>query len=102
MPGMLMIVAFDSFAAAASALASDVNVSKLPEMRSVGMLLATMSGGRNCWALPHDGDLILIATCRACEPRHLPVQLGSRLSPPIQAQPPARPSFRSVRAVRQE
>jgi hypothetical protein len=41
MPGMLMIVAFDNFAAAASAPASEVNVSKLPEMRSVGVLLAT-------------------------------------------------------------
>jgi len=36
-----MIVAFDSFAAAAFAPASDVNVSKLPEMRIVGKLLAT-------------------------------------------------------------
>ena len=41
MPGMLMIVAFDSFAAAVCAPASDVNVSKLPEIRSVGMPLAT-------------------------------------------------------------
>jgi hypothetical protein len=41
MPGMLMIVALDSFAAAAFAPARDVSVSKLPEMRSVGMLLAT-------------------------------------------------------------
>ena len=41
MPGMLMIVAFHSFAVAACAPASDVNVSKLPEIRSVGMLLAT-------------------------------------------------------------
>ena len=40
-PGMLMIVALDRFAAAAFAPASEVNVSKLPEMRSVGMLLAT-------------------------------------------------------------
>jgi hypothetical protein len=40
-PGMLMIVAFDRFAAAAFAPASEVNVSKEPEMRSVGMLLAT-------------------------------------------------------------
>jgi hypothetical protein len=38
---MLTIVAFDSFAAAACAPASDVNGSKLPKMRSVGMLLAT-------------------------------------------------------------
>ena len=36
MPGMLMIVAFDMRAAAASAPASEVNVSKLPEMSSVG------------------------------------------------------------------
>ena len=36
-----MMVALDSFAAAAFAPASDVSVSKLPEMRSVGMLLAT-------------------------------------------------------------
>ena len=36
-----MMVASDRLAAAASAPASDVNVSKLPEMRSVGMLLAT-------------------------------------------------------------
>ena len=41
MPGMLMMVALDSFSAAASAPARDVNVSKLPEMRSVGMLLST-------------------------------------------------------------
>ena len=41
MPGMLMMVALDSFAAAAFAPASDVSVSKLPEMRSVGTLLAT-------------------------------------------------------------
>ena len=41
MPGMLMIVALDNFAAAAFAPARDVSVSKLPEMRSVGMLLAT-------------------------------------------------------------
>jgi hypothetical protein len=34
-------LAFDSFAAAACAPASDVNVSKLPEIRSVGMPLAT-------------------------------------------------------------
>ena len=40
-PGMLMMVAFDRFAAAALAPASEVNVSKLPEMRSVGMLLET-------------------------------------------------------------
>jgi hypothetical protein len=40
-PGMLMMVAFDRFAAAAFAPAREVNVSKLPEMRSVGMLLAT-------------------------------------------------------------
>ena len=40
-PGMLMMVAFDKFAAAAFAPASEVNVSKEPEMRSVGMLLAT-------------------------------------------------------------
>jgi hypothetical protein len=38
---MLMMVAFDRFAAAAFAPASEVNVSKVPEMRSVGMLLAT-------------------------------------------------------------
>jgi hypothetical protein len=38
---MLMIFALDSVAAAASAPANDVNVSKLPEIRSVGMLLAT-------------------------------------------------------------
>ena len=42
-PGMLMIVARDKRAAAAFAPASDVNVSKVPEMRSVGMLLATGS-----------------------------------------------------------
>ena len=41
MPGMLMMVALDSCAAAAFEPASDVNVSKLPEMRSVGRLLAT-------------------------------------------------------------
>ena len=40
-PGMLMMVALDRRAAAAFAPARDVNVSKLPEMRSVGMLLAT-------------------------------------------------------------
>ena len=39
-PGMLMMVALDRFAAAAFAPAREVNVSKLPEMRSVGMLLA--------------------------------------------------------------
>jgi hypothetical protein len=38
---MLMIVALDRLVAAAFAPARDVNVSKLPEMRSVGMLLAT-------------------------------------------------------------
>jgi hypothetical protein len=37
MPGMLMMVALDSFAAAAFAPARDVSVSKVPEMRSVGM-----------------------------------------------------------------
>ena len=41
MPGMLMMVALDSFAAAAFAPARDVSVSKLPEMRSIGTLLAT-------------------------------------------------------------
>ena len=41
MPGILMIVALDNLAAAAFAPASDVSVSKLPEMRSVGMALAT-------------------------------------------------------------
>jgi len=40
-PGMLMIVALESLAAASFAPASEVSVSKLPEMRSVGMLLAT-------------------------------------------------------------
>src|SRR5262249_50486708 len=40
-PGMLMMVALDRRAAAAFAPARDVNVSKLPEMRSVGMRLAT-------------------------------------------------------------
>src|SRR5258708_38506677 len=40
-PGMPMMVAFDRFAAPAFAPASEVNVSKEPEMRSVGMLLAT-------------------------------------------------------------
>ena len=40
-PGMLIIVALDRLVAAAFAPASDVRVSKLPEMRSVGMLLAT-------------------------------------------------------------
>ena len=40
-PGMLMMVAFDIFVAATFAPAREVNVSKLPEMRSVGMLLAT-------------------------------------------------------------
>ena len=40
-PGMLMMVALDRLAAAAFAPAREVNVSKLPEMRSVGMLLAT-------------------------------------------------------------
>ena len=40
MPGMLMIVALGS-TAAAFAPARDVSVSKLPEMRSVGILLAT-------------------------------------------------------------
>ena len=39
--GDAVMVAFDSFAATASAPACDVNVSKLPEMRTVGMLLAT-------------------------------------------------------------
>jgi hypothetical protein len=40
---MLMIVPRDSRAAAAFAPASDVNVSNVPEMRSVGMLLAAGS-----------------------------------------------------------
>jgi hypothetical protein len=48
------------------------------------------------------GDLILIATCRACEPRYRSARLCSRLSLPIQAQRPARPPFQKVRAVRQE
>jgi hypothetical protein len=38
---MLTMVAFDSFAAPAFAPASDVSVSKLPEISSVGMALAT-------------------------------------------------------------
>src|SRR6516165_6356926 len=50
----------------------------------------------------HGGDLILSATCRACEPRHRPVPLGSRLWPPIQGRPLATPSFRRVRAARSE
>ena len=41
MPGMLMMVALARLAAAALAPARDVRVSKLPEMRSVGMLLLT-------------------------------------------------------------
>ena len=41
MPGMLITIALDSCAAAAFAPASDVSVSKLPEMRSVGRLLTT-------------------------------------------------------------
>ena len=40
-PGILMMVALDSFAAAAFAPVRDVSVSKLPDMRRVGMLLAT-------------------------------------------------------------
>src|SRR5262245_29024419 len=40
-PGMLTILAWDSFVAAALAPASEVSVSKLPETRSVGMPLAT-------------------------------------------------------------
>src|SRR5262245_61261035 len=40
-PGMLMMVALERLAAAAFAPLREVNVSKLPEMRSVGMLLAT-------------------------------------------------------------
>lgn len=40
-PGMLMMVALERLLAAAFAPASDVSVSKLPEMRSVGMLLPT-------------------------------------------------------------
>src|SRR5262245_36471070 len=40
-PVMLMMVALARFVAAALAPASDVRVSKLPEMRSVGMLLVT-------------------------------------------------------------
>jgi hypothetical protein len=40
-PGMPMMVTFDRLAAAAFAPAREVNVSKLPEMRSVGMLLVT-------------------------------------------------------------
>ena len=40
-PGMLMMVTFDRLAAAAFAPAREVNVSKLPERRSVGMLLVT-------------------------------------------------------------
>jgi len=40
-PGMLMMVALDRFAAAAFAPSREVDVLKLPEMRSVGMLLAT-------------------------------------------------------------
>jgi hypothetical protein len=43
MPGMLMMVALDNLTAAAFAPASDVSASKLPEMRSVGMALATGS-----------------------------------------------------------
>ena len=41
MPGMLIIVALARRAAAALAPAREVRVSKLPEMRSVGMLLVT-------------------------------------------------------------
>ena len=41
MPGTLMMVALDNFTAAAFAPASDVNVSKVPEMSSVGMALST-------------------------------------------------------------
>jgi hypothetical protein len=51
-------------------------------------------------SLHYGGDLILSATCRACEPRHRPVPLGSRLWPPIQGRPLATPSFRRVRAAR--
>ena len=40
-PGMPMMVALDSFDAAVLAPAKDVSVSKLPEMRSVGMPLTT-------------------------------------------------------------
>jgi hypothetical protein len=41
MPGMLIMVALDRPIAAAFAPASDVSVSKLPEMRSVGNALVT-------------------------------------------------------------
>src|SRR5207249_1223715 len=41
MPGMLMMVALSRLAAAALAPARDVSVSKLPEMRRVGMPLPT-------------------------------------------------------------
>ena len=40
MPGMLTIVALDRLAAAVLVQSSDVTASKLPEMSSVGMLLA--------------------------------------------------------------
>src|SRR5262245_1467589 len=40
-PGMLMMVALDRRTAAAFAPSREVKVSKLPEIRSVGMLLAT-------------------------------------------------------------
>ena len=43
-PGMLMMVAFDKFAAAAFAPASEVNVSKVPEMRSRPVILPDSTG----------------------------------------------------------
>ena len=55
MPGMLMMVALDSLTAAAFAPASDVSVSKLPEMSSVGMALATgwrMASGADVFLFP--------------------------------------------------
>src|SRR5439155_5504365 len=55
---------------------------------------ASQGLGRSaCVGLLHyGGDLILSATCRACEVRHRPAHLGSHLWPPIQGRCPATPS----------
>src|SRR5215469_16456416 len=60
MPGMLMSVAFDRFAATDAAKSNEVTASKLPEMSSVGMLLTSgrrrRRGGRD---FPNSGTVIV-------------------------------------------
>src|SRR6516225_1978217 len=65
-PGMLMMVALDSFAAAAFAPASDVSVSKVPEMRRETARDGPTHGVRGSRDLP-DVATVFVDICPAAD-----------------------------------